>query len=490
MRKQTPSLDWQIVEDDAEWEHQQTLFAAEIEPSPQRVSFITDYLWLGLTVIVLTSVAGHWWWRTVQARAQQAQAAATVLAQQSLVTRPADLTALTATIEQSRPTASYPYSGFTHTSARRIAPEDYLDADLRLVEFQGNQAVVSLTLADSSGTPLYRQTRIYSRTAMGWQRTPPEADLWGAKQVRATPYFRYHYRQRDGETVQAIAATMDNLYTRLSHDLGLPIDPLTTKLVIDVTVDQLPAEDLPAFDAQHYVRVRSPALYVAPIDLPDEQLLAQAIALPLLRNRVMQAAEHHKIGPEWQAVVEGLALWQLWQTELPLAAWRDEIVRWQYTALPAAQPGAKIALPAHYQELCASHRLWMWSPIQIDIPLVCVEGDWEHWHWNGWKASAPLTHLEQLALPSPAALEKWGSFGLGAPVHINHPGRKVALSTLIEYAVSTYGRERLALLVASLGQHQTWDTLLPAVFDVTAAEFEQGWQSYLVTHYGARLEPE
>jgi hypothetical protein len=59
----------------------------------------------------------------------------------------------------------------------------------------------------------------------------------------------------------------------------------------------------------------------------------------------------------------------------------------------------------------------------------------------------------------------------------------VALATLIEYAVITYGRERLPMLVAGLGQYEDWETLLPAVFNVSATEFEAGWQAHLATSY-------
>lgn len=65
-----------------------------------------------------------------------------------------------------------------------------------------------------------------------------------------------------------------------------------------------------------------------------------------------------------------------------------------------------------------------------------------------------------------------------------HPGHTVALATLIEYAVITYGRERLPMLVAGLSQHAGWETLVPAVFNVSAAEFEAGWQAHLATSYG------
>jgi hypothetical protein len=62
-------------------------------------------------------------------------------------------------------------------------------------------------------------------------------------------------------------------------------------------------------------------------------------------------------------------------------------------------------------------------------------------------------------------------------------GRVVAMETIIEYVVVTYGRERLPRLFAALGQHGSWQSLIPAVFDISADEFEAGWQSYLAHQY-------
>jgi hypothetical protein len=70
-------------------------------------------------------------------------------------------------------------------------------------------------------------------------------------------------------------------------------------------------------------------------------------------------------------------------------------------------------------------------------------------------------------------------------VTINRPSESeaVVLATLIDYAVTAYGRERLPALVGGLGQYESWDALIPAVFGVSSAEFETGWQAYLDTHY-------
>ena len=39
------------------------------------------------------------------------------------------------------------------------------------------------------------------------------------------------------------------------------------------------------------------------------------------------------------------------------------------------------------------------------------------------------------------------------------------------------------VLLAALGEHTSWQTLIPAIFDVSAAEFEAGWQAYLAERY-------
>lgn len=53
-----------------------------------------------------------------------------------------------------------------------------------------------------------------------------------------------------------------------------------------------------------------------------------------------------------------------------------------------------------------------------------------------------------------------------------------AAQRVISNTVVTYGAERPVLLKA-LGAHATWETLIPAVFDVPSAQFEAGWQRYL-----------
>jgi hypothetical protein len=250
-----------------------------------------------------------------------------------------------------------------------------------------------------------------------------------------------------------------------------------------VSVTQTPGKVVEWFLAPDRIRVPSPALYQAPVELTDAELLEQAIALPLLNYLLAQAREQYAVGESWQPMWSGLYLWQLWDLDLPLAAWREEVVQWLYVGLPAVGSGQSFVLPGRYTALCAAHKLWLPSPAQMNIPLVCADREWEDWYLAPWGSHDPLTRLDQLAVPG-----RPGSYmGSSDSNQVHHPGQTVALATLIEYAVATYGRERLPMLMAGLGQYESWETLLPAVFGVSAAEFEAGWQMYLTAHYTVSL---
>ncbi len=59
------------------------------------------------------------------------------------------------------------------------------------------------------------------------------------------------------------------------------------------------------------------------------------------------------------------------------------------------------------------------------------------------------------------------------------------IATLLEYIVAAYGYEQIPVLLDSLADHDDWETLIPAVFGVSAADFEANWLNYLAQHYFA-----
>jgi hypothetical protein len=48
-------------------------------------------------------------------------------------------------------------------------------------------------------------------------------------------------------------------------------------------------------------------------------------------------------------------------------------------------------------------------------------------------------------------------------------------TSLVAYVVATYGADKLPVLIDGLRQHDGWQTLIPALFDRSAEQFEQEW---------------
>jgi hypothetical protein len=86
--------------------------------------------------------------------------------------------------------------------------------------------------------------------------------------------------------------------------------------------------------------------------------------------------------------------------------------------------------------------------------------------------------LADLSLPAAPELSPGSS----------HPAAAVAVATLMAYAAATYGAERIPVLMANLHVHDRWETLVPAVYGVSAGAFERGWQAYLMERYGIQLD--
>ncbi|MEZ4862680.1 MAG: hypothetical protein R3C14_15300 [Caldilineaceae bacterium] len=61
-------------------------------------------------------------------------------------------------------------------------------------------------------------------------------------------------------------------------------------------------------------------------------------------------------------------------------------------------------------------------------------------------------------------------------------GREVA-DPLIEYLLETYGYAIVPELLDAFEEHESWATLAPSVFDISARELEENWHAYLTQKY-------
>jgi hypothetical protein len=427
MRRASATIEWQIVQDEQTWRQ---LVQASTPPNLKR-RHLSTRLGEALLLFGLLGVVSFSCWYITQSSWQQTQ------------------TELAAVVQQ----------------------EKAASLSIRLLARQGDRAIVS--------APTVGQTRFYQRTATGWQQRTPSAEDWGPPEQLATPSFHWYYQAQDAPVVATVAAQIESLSRTLHQNLGLSVLAMGEKVTIEVSLSASTEQRGAYWVALRRLHVPAPVVYRTAVDLSDADVLAQSIALPLINQAIDQAQKQYGLASTWQPLLEGLRLWQVWDTTLPLATWRRPVVQWLYQALPSATEGA-VVLPQGYSELCNEHQLWLTSPMQVGIPLLCTALDKEPWYVAIWGTSTPLRHLNQFTVP---VTKRSALSDRPLPEGQAPRGQTIALATLIDYAVVTYGRERLPALVAGLGQSESWETLLPAVYGVSAAEFDAGWQRYLARQY-------
>jgi hypothetical protein len=275
----------------------------------------------------------------------------------------------------------------------------------------------------------------------------------------------------DASAVMEAAPRLDLLYNKLRRDFALVSAATTPTVIIEIVTAEPPAGYTLDY-ATGTIVVPSPTLLSVPTELTDATVLYQSVVYPLA-SLVSDGVDPYPaswklVAVQRRPLVEALRLWELWEDDGPLAVGKDDVVRWLYLNSQVVPAGAHTALPANYERICDAYRVWGLSPLSLSIPLPCSEVGENL--LSPWIYASLPTRFDRLSYPA----EYQTAESVGATV---------ALVTVIDYVVATYGRARLPVLVAGLGQHESWDTLLPAVFDTSAAEFEASWRAYLANRY-------
>jgi hypothetical protein len=350
----------------------------------------------------------------------------------------------------------------------------YLDSDV---------AVVKVALPATADQPALRQSRVYRQSESGWVRMAPSAAHWGALSQWETAHLLIRYYVHDEQAVAEVAVQLDARYAEL-HRLFLGQPP---RHMLTVVVDpaQPPGQIAQRASWDDPLVVASPAVYLAPATISDGGLLAQALLLALLEDFSAQAITDHDLPGHWQPLLNGIRLWLLWEQELPLAAWREPVVQWVLGGGQAAGSAVITGAPDFTSELCAQHLLWLFSPLEVGIPIACWRQVTPHGDVVTWQYLYPGN--VELHLP-PMGAERGLVDSTRMPIESINLAATIALATVMEYAADTYGHERIHLLLTEAGRQEGWATLIPAVFGVSADEFEAGWRAYLAEHY--RLLPE
>lgn len=454
------NVEWHTTESDEEWE-QACSMALPLSHTTAR--FIP---WeVILVLVVLVSAGGRWYQNRSRVRQTESELAAA--AQRDLA-----MAAPVGTLENKA--AAYQ----TPVEARRF-------------ELHADQAIAYV----NTGTQ--RQTLFYRRMETGWQQTAPNPALWGPAHTLATDSFIYHYQEKDAEVVTAVAPQVEAAYAQMRAGLGLDDLPTRSKTVVNVSLLHNPGDsrlllklDGPAQPGDrtrmprthHEIIVASPARYAAPAGVTDADLLAQSLLLPLALQVTSEAVRAYQLEwpePEETRIAQALVLWQVWNLDVPLAGWREEVVGWRLHDLEKMERDQIPALPARYAELCAAHRLWLESPRELGIPLTCAKLDQEPMYWAMMKV--PSLQADPLLSP----LFRRTQTREGEQYWIDWYGDVVTLATLLEFVIDEYGRETLPTFLKEVVRHRSLNTFTLQVFGVSPGEFEARWQDYLRQHYPA-----
>lgn len=461
-------VEWQICENEAEWETAQRTWQAETAASEAHVADrlrqarLRRMVRLGAFAFLLVLMGGGSW------AYQSAQDGLKV-------------------IDEELDAAVYADLWMEHLAVG--GPPKSVTADAALLHLGSDTAVVQVVTQPEAGDESYRQTLVYRRDERGWQQSAPSLALWGSPRRLETNYFIFHYRADDADAVFAAATALDALYPQIyaAFSSGLPVGP---KQVVEITPEQESGTIVARSVPEAPIVVASPGVYLAPGGVSDADLLTQAVVLVLLDNLAAPflqrdaawnpASSDDTWHYQWYPLVDAVQLWLLWDLDLPLAVWRDPVMAW-LTGVLFSDTAPR---PFEFQEdLCASHRLWVRSPYTYGIPILCELPASQQGHllnWYIWR-TGPL-RLSQLA---PVVIDPIHPLVGGAP----DMASTALLMTVVDYAAATYGAERIPVLIAHTRSHNNWHVLIPDVFGVPADEFEAGWNAFLAAQYGLEKAP-
>ncbi|MCS7220253.1 MAG: hypothetical protein RML36_00125 [Anaerolineae bacterium] len=423
-------LDWQIGEEE-DWGASTSLlpfFADEQEPEPKptipphrlRWNYVLGGL-VALALLTMAAVGYGFWQRYQQALLRIRADIQGTVDLEAWAWRNGDDSLLASLIDTQRDEAwAYRFRRMQEWMRRwagdRLQMPIVEAQDVKLYDDLAMVVVLVTQPAFPWETAPYRETRFYRLVNGRWLRTAPAPALWGPLQTTETEHFRFEFHQRDAKAVIAAAPKVEALYGDLHRLVGLE-ETSSERLVIKV----VPRTDVISWRfLTNQLTVPSPVLLAVPQDMSEAEALIQAIAYPLTRRVVDQAAQQAQVKTQWQPLVLGLRLWLSWDNSRLPSFWRfrlEESLRQRMAQAPAPR----------LADLIDSGQTWLYS--------------------NRWAST-------------------------------------MAAVTVVDHMMTRYGRDRLSALLRGLGRYESWDELIPAVFGVPADAWEASWQAYLKAQYG------
>ncbi len=420
-----PSFDWQILEEDEEWEAAtQTATQPDVQPA---ASTGRAAIAVAVCLATLLIVTGSVLYRRADSNlARIDYELGNVVAMENRLQQQDNPDLANALID---PEAPHVWKTWMDTNRDHQHPAPAPSAaTIKDMKLAGEWAMVRVRInepvADWQTGP-FLETRFYRMSKVGWLRTAPRTELWGDMVTAETVYFHFTYWKRDANAAADVLGDIDERYVEMCARLGLHPEFRDEPLHILIQPASL-ASDPGLFHFQgDRLTIPSPLQMPVPEGIADADVLRASILEPLAVMVLDKRMARYTNCYSWRSLQDGLRLW----------------IGQEYGFLPSA---------SRYQ-LRSTLLDWRNS----DSPRLTYLTAYNTWCGEAYSPVCYGAYRDTLSLD-------------------------VLAWTLVSYAMDSYGISALPSLIEAMGEHNSWEGLIPAAFGVTAAEFEQGWQEYFL----------
>lgn len=473
MAEKEPTVSWQVLLDDAQWDREAKAPLAPDKGEEPGQGWVVPRRWLfwGALLLVLVLLSGGLllWQRAQSGLAEMQREIEKAALREADAQRQHNPRLAAALLD---PAANPEWrqgivDGLMADSSAPAAPV------VEEMEWVDGVALVRLSITDTDLPQTSRSVRFYRESGAGWQRTQPVASFWGAAENWEGEHFSVRFQQRDREAVLAAAPQVETVYLALRRDLGLPLLP--TRRVMVVRPDDRPVEfDFPTGELRH----PSPQLLELPAGISDESALFRSLTLYLINELVRESFDRYAYGQAWMwsnLTESGLRNWLQLQSGV-LDTGLAVLVPW----LLETDPTAAAQLPAGVAEECQ-----LMAGLGVRMLMLPCTPEIQKARPN--RASA----LELVRLTTTYDFDFTNDANAAGtpsgPMWREETRQEiVAATTIFLYAGETYGVEQLPAFLKALGDHRGWTGVLPAAYGVSVAEFEAGWRGWLAAEFGVK----
>lgn len=471
MAQKEPTVSWQVLLDDAQWEREARAPSAveDSEKPGQRPVLPRRWLLVGTALLVLVLLGGGLLlWQRAQSGLAEMQREIEEAALREVDAQRQGNPRLAAALLDPAADAEWRERLVAQLMADSSAPPVPVVEEMEWVD---GVALVRLSITDPDLPQPSRSARFYRESAGGWLRTPPVASFWGAAESWEGVHFTFRFQTRDRAAVLSAGPRVEAVYLQLRRDLGLPLLP--TPRVVVVRPDDRPVEfDFLSGELRH----PSPQLLELPAGIGDEDALFRSLILYLINELVRESFDRYAYGQAWMwsnLTESGLRNWLQWESGVSHTG-LAVLVPWLLETAPTAAGHP----PAGVAEECQ-----LMNALGIRMFLLpCTPGI----QFSRPNRSSALELVRLTTTYDFDFTQDANAAGTPSGPMWREESRHeiVAATTIFLYAVEVYGVERLPAFLDALGEHRGWSGVLPAAFGVSVEEFEAGWRGWLAVEFG------